>query len=348
MTVKVSFSGHLHISRVSGRGSTRGGLRLISAFPLVALEPARLSLRDTRLYTHLIKLNRVGLSRGGVFARARSVSSAPGGRAAFPVALPGARGASLPAPPPAPRPRRDGAGPAAGAQDAVGPHKRFVFTTSFRSLSGLPATIKGQVCSQEKTRVGRGLPREECTSPRRCRQRARLGSAPGDRAPIRAQRGWGRGSRRWLRRGAFGLSPAAEAASPPSRAGLPPGVLGVAEPVRSAAGGRREGGKEGGGGRGGSGASPAPRHSRRGHPAAAAPPPAFARARRGGSAPREPPHAAGGPGTPRRPPWPPVARGARFGVPLGGGGGVCVCVYIWAGCFTLFFYPILLCCGFWV
>lgn len=30
-------------------------------------------------------------------------------------------------------------------QDAVGPHSRVVFTASFRSFSGLPATIKGQV-----------------------------------------------------------------------------------------------------------------------------------------------------------------------------------------------------------
>lgn len=148
------------------------------------------------------------------------------------------RGMSLPASPPAPRLRRDAAGPAAGAQDAVGPHKRFVFTTSFRSLSGLPATIKGQVCSQEKTRVGRGLHTEKCTLQRLFRQRVQLGSAPGDRARYlppeaasgSAQRGSGRGSRRWLRRGPFCLLPAADPASPPSRGGLPAGVLGPPEP----------------------------------------------------------------------------------------------------------------------
>ena len=39
-------------------------------------------------------------------------------------------------------------------QDAVVPHKRLAVTTSFRSLSGFPATIKGHVCRREKG--GRG------------------------------------------------------------------------------------------------------------------------------------------------------------------------------------------------
>lgn len=146
------------------------------------------------------------------------------------MALPGpgtaaGRGGSLPAPPPAPRPRRDGrCWPGRGSQDAVGPHKRFVFTTSFRSLSGLPATIKGQVCSQEKTRVGRGLHMEKCTLQRSYRQ---LGSVWGDRARHcppestsgSAQWGSGRGSCRWLRQGPFCLSPAADAAVPHSPGG---------------------------------------------------------------------------------------------------------------------------------
>lgn len=151
------------------------------------------------------------------------------------------RGGTLPAPPPAPRPRRDGrCWPGRGAQDAVGPHKRFVFTTSFRSLSGLPATIKGQVCSQEKTRVGRGLHMEKCTLQRSYRQRVRLGSVRGDQARHSppestsgsAQRGSGRSSCRWLRQGAFCFSPAADAASPRSQPRRsPPGVLGAAKPV---------------------------------------------------------------------------------------------------------------------
>lgn len=35
-------------------------------------------------------------------------------------------------------------------QDAVVPHKRLAVTTSFRSLSGFPATIKGHVCRREE------------------------------------------------------------------------------------------------------------------------------------------------------------------------------------------------------
>lgn len=35
-------------------------------------------------------------------------------------------------------------------QDAVVPHKRLAVTTSFKSLSGLPATIKGHVCKREE------------------------------------------------------------------------------------------------------------------------------------------------------------------------------------------------------
>ena len=35
-------------------------------------------------------------------------------------------------------------------QDAVVPHKRLAVTTSFRSLSGFPATIKGHVCRKEE------------------------------------------------------------------------------------------------------------------------------------------------------------------------------------------------------
>lgn len=35
-------------------------------------------------------------------------------------------------------------------QDAVVPHKRLAVTTSFKSLSGLPATIKGHVCNREE------------------------------------------------------------------------------------------------------------------------------------------------------------------------------------------------------
>lgn len=35
-------------------------------------------------------------------------------------------------------------------QDAVVPHKRLAVTTSFKSLSGLPATIKGHVCKGEE------------------------------------------------------------------------------------------------------------------------------------------------------------------------------------------------------
>lgn len=65
MTVKVSFSRHLHISQVSDKRYTRGRFCLISVFSLVALEPARLWLQDTRLYRHLIKLNRVRISRDG-------------------------------------------------------------------------------------------------------------------------------------------------------------------------------------------------------------------------------------------------------------------------------------------
>lgn len=142
-----------------------------------------------------------------------------------------ARGRAGPCPPLRPLHGRAGPGWALlarpGAQDAVGPHKRFVFTTSFRSLSGLPATIKGQVCSQEKTRVGRGLHMEKCTSQRSYRQRVRPGSVRGDRArrsppectPGSAQRGSGRSSCRWLRPGPFCLSPAADAASPHSPGG---------------------------------------------------------------------------------------------------------------------------------
>lgn len=35
-------------------------------------------------------------------------------------------------------------------QDAVVPHKRLALTTSLRSLSGFPATIKGHVCRREE------------------------------------------------------------------------------------------------------------------------------------------------------------------------------------------------------
>lgn len=142
----------------------------------------------------------------GVFARAHLVSSAPGERLSSWL-CPGPR--RVPARPAARCPAAPGRTLLArpGAQDAVGPHKRFVFTTSFRSLSGLPATIKGQVCSQEKTRVGRGLHMEKCTLQRSCRQRVRFGSVRGDRArhspsePTsgRTQRGSGRASCHWFR-----------------------------------------------------------------------------------------------------------------------------------------------------
>lgn len=224
---------------------------------------------------------------GHLWSPLRRESGSPRGSARGPGQRRG-RGVSLPAPPPAARPRREAAGPAAGAQDAVGPHKRFVFTTSFRSLSGLPATIKGQVCSQEKTRVGRGLHREKkCTSQRLFRQRVRLGSAPGDGArhpppePAsgRAQRGWGRESRRCLRRGPFCLSP-------PSRGGLPPGCP---PGRRSPSDARREGGRR------------EPRRLRHIRVPLARPPRAPRSQPRlpppsvvtgvGGSSPREPPHA---------------------------------------------------------
>lgn len=111
MTVKVSFSRHLHISQVSDKRYTRGRFCLISVFSLVALGPARLLLQDTRLYTHLIKLNRVGISRGGVFARAHLVSSAPGERLSpslspEPGAAAGPR--RVPCPPRRPLPGRAG------------------------------------------------------------------------------------------------------------------------------------------------------------------------------------------------------------------------------------------------
>lgn len=40
-------------------------------------------------------------------------------------------------------------------QDAVVPHKRLAVTTSFKSLSGLPATIKGHVCKGEERGGGK-------------------------------------------------------------------------------------------------------------------------------------------------------------------------------------------------
>lgn len=370
MTVKVSFSRHLHISQVSDKRYARGRFCLISVFSLAALEPARLLLQDTRLYTHLIKLNRVGVSRGGVFARARLVVSAPGERLS-PSLLPGAqgpgqrrgRGVSLPAPPPAPRPRRDAAGPAAGAQDAVGPHKRFVFTTSFRSLSGLPATIKGQVCSQEKTRVGRGLHTEKGTLQRLFRQRVQLGSAPGHRArhpappePASgsARRGAGLGGRRGFGEHRFVFRQRLTPRPLPAAAGPPRASAGrrsPSEPVRAAAGGRAEErrGEE----------RRDPRrlpHSRVPPPQPPRAPPAFGRDRRGGSCPREPPHApppppprCPGAGAARSPRHPPPA--ALPGLPrLGGQVLVCLSAgsYSWAwalGSLYYFFFFSLCCCA---
>lgn len=121
MTVKVSFSRNLHISQVSDKRYTRGRFCLISVFSLVALEPARLWLQYTRLYRHLIKLNRVRISRGGWSLCSGTFVLLCAGRAALPVALAGARGsggaAAGPCPPRRPlhgRAGTDAAGRAAG------------------------------------------------------------------------------------------------------------------------------------------------------------------------------------------------------------------------------------------
>lgn len=152
MTVKVSFSRHLHISQVSDKRYARGRFCLISVFSLlfqVALEPARLLLQDTRLYTHLIKLNRVGISRGGVFARAPLVSSAPGerlspwlcpgpGAAAGPRRVPARPAARCPAAPGGCWPGRRGSGCRRAAQ-AVCVHHFFQVTLGFAGYHKRPS-----------------------------------------------------------------------------------------------------------------------------------------------------------------------------------------------------------------
>lgn len=146
MTVKVSlFSRHLHIPQVSDKRYTCCRFCLISAFPLVALEPARLLLQDTRLHTHSIKLNRVGLSRGGVSAFSLR-GAVPTERS--PVSLPGPGAAAgqsgaLPAPVPPPRPHGAGAGGAGGsgcrrAAQAVCVHHFFQVTLGFAGYHKRP------------------------------------------------------------------------------------------------------------------------------------------------------------------------------------------------------------------
>lgn len=90
--------------------------------------------------------------------------------------LPGARSPPPPRPGSAPFPDSHLQG-----QDAVVPHKRLAVTTSFRSLSGFPATIKGHVCRREEGGGGKwpwrrgGMRREPETKGKGAQRKGRGG-----------------------------------------------------------------------------------------------------------------------------------------------------------------------------